>query len=255
MKNFFKEKIISIKTFFNRINIFTKTLGEYDRIAFEKNILQIKLFKKDKLICESEYDLYIFNLLTKKIILKKRIGYWYDIKIFKKNKFFLCDYTSEIYNIKLFEFIENKKRNEYYLKKLNEIPQKSNNLFLNKNSIIVFKKDFCFIYNFLENKRFELETKISLPDNGLCYSGISQNSKIYITGLVKRKLFFWNLKKYQFKLISVFNTDDEILVNVILSKNNVILISEINYIKYIYLLSYEDLKIKVKEYKKLIFMS
>ena len=258
-KHYFKKAInfLIIKDYFDGV------LQEYNSI--KENIYYIESFQNDKLMCTKEKEILIYNLLEEKLILKENFSS--DIRNFKikvlRNDL-ICLYKKErfsykINNILLFEYKENKAKNEYSLKEIAKIPEAANDLLLFGQNIICFKNKCLHIYNPIKakNKKYQLQNVVNLPYSTTNYKGIiiaknGQNRNVGIFGYKKgENIIIFLMSKNLLKLsnYSIKNTsllDDDIyypdLIEIKLYKNNIIM-----FLGNIYLLSFDGNELKISK--------
>ena len=253
----FKKCFKKVKNFFIIKDYFDGVLTEYNSI--KEDIYHIEPFQNDKLICNKPKQILIYNILEEKIIIKENIDSdIHDCKIkvlpnnlisiFKRERF-----SDKLNYILLFEYKENKEKNEYSLKKYAKIQETANDILLHKNKIICFKNKCLNIYNLLKNEKYELQTIINLPESTTNYKGIIQpNGNIGIFGYKKGKsIIFLNLKKnfqslanYSIINENIFNEDiyypDCIQIK-LYNKNTVIM-----FIGNIYLLNFNNNELNIQ---------
>lgn len=255
IKKIAKEYLKKALNFLIIKDYFDGVLCEYNSI--KENIYQIETFQNDKLICSKEKQLLIYNVLNEKLILIENVSTNIQdckIKVLKDN--LICIFRKERFSytvnyILLFEYQENKDKNEYSLKSSGKIPEAANDLLFHRNNIICFKNRALNIYSSLGNKKYDLQTIINLPDSTTNYKGIIQsNGNIGIFGYkMGEGIIFLSLKKklqlmknYSIKNKYIF--DDDIYypdsIKIKLYKHTIIM-----FIGNIYLLSFNNNQLKI----------
>ena len=198
----FKKCFKKVKNFFIIKDYFDGVLAEYNSI--KEDVYHIETFQNDKLICNKQNQILIYNILEEKIILKKNIeSDIHDCKIKVLPNNMICifrrvRFSEQINYILLFEYKENKEKNEYSLKEYSKIQETANDILFQKHKIICFKNKCLNIYNLLKNEKYELQTVINLPESTTNYKGIIlPNGNVGIFGYKKSKsIIFLSLKKY-----------------------------------------------------------
>ena len=123
------------------------------------------------------------------------------IEILEDDKFIINSLDSDIFRI--FQFIENKINNEYYLQQIGKSEEGGNDILIdNKKNIICIKKGYINIYKLLPNY-IQLQTKIFIPliSNTSFHKGILMNNKnkILVFEINKNFIKIWNIKNYSLK--------------------------------------------------------
>ena len=146
-----------------------RTLHEYDSIKISfQTVNKIILFQNDKLICLCD-DILIFNIFEKNLLCKSSINPHFNpqntnIKLFGTDKFIIFNYNSLFDNkIRLFQFIEDKENKQYSFRQITKIFEWAIDILFKGNKMICLKRGHLNIYNFINNERFELQTKIKIP--------------------------------------------------------------------------------------------
>ena len=193
--------------FFNRY--YFNTLHLYKSYQISNSIIQLEKFQEDKIICLFNNNIKIYDILKLTLLYKIDIKYSNEnirkIKLFRDNKFilFTSDESDDIDgDLQLFEFIENKEKNEYSCNEITRIKEKSNNILIKRNNIICIKKGFVNIYSFINNKYLQLQTKIIIPkliNNYSFHKGVLVNSNcVKIIEYHYNIIEIWSLKHCKF---------------------------------------------------------